>query len=165
MIRIIVVDDHPIIRKGIIQILEDLPGENYIEDVSNSNELFQKLRELSFNLIILDISMPGRSGIDLLPDLIQLYPEIPVLILSMYPEEQYAIRAIKSGAAGYLTKESAPNELLMAVKKVISGGKYITSSLGEKWLKTYLLRMIGPCISSCPTENTLCSVKLLKVKA
>ncbi|MCK5135701.1 MAG: response regulator transcription factor [Bacteroidales bacterium] len=132
MIRILIADDHPIVRKGIRQILSDLSGETHIVDVKNANNLIKALKTSDFDVIILDISMPGRSGLELLQDLHCDYPDIPVLILSIHPEEQYALRALKSGASGYLTKDSAPNELTRAVQKVLSGGKYITSSLAEK---------------------------------
>ncbi|MFH0758225.1 MAG: response regulator transcription factor [Bacteroidota bacterium] len=132
MARIIVADDHPIVRKGIIQILTELEGENHIEDVGSTNALLKKLGENSFDIIILDISMPGRSGLEILQDLVRTYPGVPVLILSMHPEEQYAIRALKSGASGYINKNVAPKELTKAVRKILNGGKYITSELAEK---------------------------------
>jgi two-component system invasion response regulator UvrY len=132
MIKILVADDHPIYRKGILQILSDLQGEKHIDDVENANSLLEKLNQDEFDIIILDISMPGRSGLEIMQEIICEYPGIPILILSMYPEEQYAIRAMKSGASGYLTKDSAPGELIVAVKKLLNGSKYITSSLADK---------------------------------
>jgi len=132
MISILIADDHPIIRQGIRQILADLPGDTTIEEAGSANELLSKIGNTGFDVIILDISMPGRSGLETLTDIKAKYPSIPVLILSMHPEEQYAFRALKSGASGYLTKGSAPLELIQAVQKVLSGGRYITSSLAEK---------------------------------
>ncbi len=132
MLRILVSDDHPIVRQGIKQILEDLTDEHAIDEVSNSNELIQKIRTTNYDILILDITMPGRSGLDILHDIKQFNDKLPVLIVSMHPEEQYAIRALKSGASGYLTKDSAPRELTRAVQKVLGGGKYITASLANE---------------------------------
>ena len=132
MISILIADDHPIMRQGIRQILADLPGETNIEEAGGANELFQKIGNTVFDVIILDISMPGRSGLDILMDIKVKHPSIPVLILSVHSEEQYALRTLKSGASGYLTKDSALEELPRAVRKVLSGGKYITSSLADK---------------------------------
>jgi two-component system, NarL family, invasion response regulator UvrY len=132
MISILIADDHPIMRQGIRQILADLPGETNIEEAGGANELFQKIENTVFNIIVLDISMPGRSGLDILVDIKVKHPSIPVLILSVHSEEQYALRSLKSGASGYLTKDSALEELPLAVKKILSGGRYITSSLADK---------------------------------
>ena len=132
MISILIADDHPIMRQGIRQILADLPGETNIEEAGGAYELFQKIGNTVFDVIILDISMPGRSGLDILMDIKVKHPSIPVLILSVHSEEQYALRTLKSGASGYLTKDSALEELPRAVRKVLSGGKYITSSLADK---------------------------------
>jgi len=132
MTTILIADDHPIMRRGIRQILSDLPGVSIIEEAGGANELFHKIDNTVFDVIILDISMPGRSGLDILVDLKAKYPSIPVLILSVHTEEQYALRTLKSGASGYLTKDSAMEELPRAVKKILNGGKYITSSLADK---------------------------------
>jgi two-component system, NarL family, invasion response regulator UvrY len=132
MVSILIADDHPLMRQGIRQILADLPDETNIEEAGGANELFQKIDATVFDIIILDISMPGRSGLDILMDIKVKHPSIPVLILSVHSEEQYALRTLKSGASGYLTKDSALEELPRAVKKVLSGGKYITSSLADK---------------------------------
>ena len=132
MISILIADDHPIIRQGIRQILGELPGETTIDEAASSHELLGMISNMVYDVIILDISMPGRSGLETLTEIKVKQPSIPVLMLSMYPEEQYAFRALKSGASGYLTKDSAPHELTKAVQKVITGGKYITSSLAEK---------------------------------
>jgi len=123
MINILIADDHPIFRKGILKMLSDVQGEKHIVDVENSNTLLEELKQNEFDIIILDISMPGRSGLEVMQEIISDYPGIPILILSMHPEEQYAIRALKSGASGYLTKDSAPNELTIAVKNILKGGK------------------------------------------
>jgi len=134
MIKVIIIDDHPVVLEGIRNILIRDPEMRFgnIEVARNGKELFKKLPGNSFNLIILDISLPGRSGLDLLQDIKREYPKIPVVILSMYPEEQYAVRALKLGASAYLTKMSAPEELITCLLKVNNGGRYITSSLAEK---------------------------------
>lgn len=128
----LVVDDHPIVRKGICQILNDISGNVRIAEASDAKEAIKEIRSRKFDVILLDINMPGRSGLDLLEDIKSIHPDIKILIVSMYPEEQYAIRALKSGASGYLTKESASNELLAAVEKVLQGGRYITQSIAER---------------------------------
>jgi len=132
MIKIIIADDHTIVRKGIKQLLEENDSIQVVDEASNGQELLEKIKKNKINLVLLDISMPGRSGIDILKQIKNDHPDLPVLILSMYPEEQYAIRALKSGASGYITKDSAPEELLTAIKKIISGRKYISSNLAEK---------------------------------
>jgi len=132
MIRILVVDDHTVVREGIKQILagqEDM----FVEDEAESGqEALNKLTKKNYDLILLDISMPGRSGLEILEEIRLKQPKLPVLILSMHPEEQYAVRTLRAGAAGYLTKASAPQELISAIRKVARGGKYVTASLAEK---------------------------------
>lgn len=132
MIRILVVDDHPIIRKGLKQIIEETYDLIVEEEASNGYEVLEKIQKKNFDVIILDLAIPGINGLDVLKQLKKIKPELPVLILSMYPEEQYAIRVLKAGASGYLTKESAPEELVSAIRKIKNGGKYISSSLAEK---------------------------------
>lgn len=128
----LVVDDHPIVRRGICQILNDISGNVRIAEASDAKEAIKEIRSNKFDVVLLDINMPGRSGLDLLEDIRSINPDIKILIVSMYPEEQYAIRALKTGASGYLTKESASNELLAAVEKVLQGGRYITQSIAER---------------------------------
>ena len=134
MIRVLITDDHPIVRQGIRQILEDDREQRFglIEEAANGNELLEKIGKTDFNVILLDISLPGRNGLELLCDLKRLTPETAVLILSIFPEEQYAIRALRLGAAGYLTKASAPEELIAAVVKASEGGRYITSAIADR---------------------------------
>jgi len=132
MIKILVVDDHPIIRKGLKQIIEETYDLIVEEEASNGYEVLEKIQKKNFDVIILDLAIPGINGLDVLKQLKKIKPELPVLILSMYPEEQYAIRVLKAGASGYLTKESAPEELVSAIRKIKNGGKYISSSLAEK---------------------------------
>ena len=129
--RIIIADDHALIRKGLKEILQQVEGLLLLDEAQNGSELLLKIEENDYDIIVLDISMPGKSGLDILKDLRNIKPEIPVLILSVYPEEQYAIRVLKAGAAGYLTKDSAPDELVSAIKKIVNGGKYISDSLAE----------------------------------
>lgn len=132
MLKILVVDDHAIVRKGVIQILEETPGvEATCHEASNAEEALQLVAKSSYGMVLLDISMPGVSGLDLLKELHRDHPELPVLLLSMHPEEQYAIRALSLGAVGYMTKESAPDELAIAVRKILAGGRYISASLAE----------------------------------
>jgi len=132
MIRILIADDHSIVRKGLKQILiEEFPDAR-IEEVNDGIELLNKAREEAWDILISDITMPGRNGLEALKQLKVEYPNIPVLILSMHPEDQYAIRALRAGASGYLTKESASDELVIAVRKILAGKRYITPTLAEK---------------------------------
>jgi two-component system invasion response regulator UvrY len=132
MIDVLIADDHTIVRKGLKQILADTPDVAVKEEAGSAQEVIKKIKAKTFDLVLLDISLPGRSGLDVLKQLKCLRPDLPVLVLSMHPEEQYAIRSIRAGASGYLTKDSAPEELLKAIRKVARGGKYITASLAEK---------------------------------
>jgi two-component system invasion response regulator UvrY len=128
----LVVDDHPVVRKGICQILEEVSGPVHISEASNAREALRKIRAGHFHLVLLDINLPDRTGLDLLEDLKNAHSDVKILMVSMYPEEQYAIRALKAGASGYLTKESASNELLAAIDKILHGGRYITQSIAER---------------------------------
>jgi len=139
MIKILLADDHTLVRKGLKQILLNTKDIERVDEASDGKETINKVSRKKYDLVLLDISLPGRSGIDVLKQLKCSKPELPVLILSMHPEEQYAVRSLRAGAAGYLTKESAPDELIKAIRKVANGGKYITSSLAEK-----LADEIGP---------------------
>ena len=132
MIKILIADDHPIVRKGLKEIIEETPGMKVIDEASNGQEVLKKIFQKDIHVVLLDISMPGRSGLDILRDIKRLKPKLVVLVLSMHPEEQYAVQALKEGASGYLTKKSAPDELLTALRKVSSGGKYVSSSLAER---------------------------------
>jgi two-component system, NarL family, invasion response regulator UvrY len=132
MLKILVADDHTIVREGLKQILGEVPDMIVAGEASDGASTLHKIREDRYDLVLLDIAMPGINGLDVLKQLKAEEPDVPVLMLSMYPEEQYAVRTLKAGASGYLTKESAPNELIAAIRKVCSGGKYITSSLAEK---------------------------------
>ncbi len=132
MIKILIADDHPVVRQGLKDIIEETPGMMVGDEANNGQEALEKIRKNDFDVVLLDISMPGRSGLDILKELKSEKPELSVLILSMHPEEQYAVRVLKAGASGYLTKESAPDELIAAIKKASKGRKYVSSSLAEK---------------------------------
>jgi DNA-binding NarL/FixJ family response regulator len=137
MIRIIIADDHAIVRKGLKQILAETSDMVVAGEAANGQEVLEQASKDDWDLVLLDIAMPGRGGIDILKQLRRERPKLPILILSMYPEEQYALRALKAGASGYLTKQSAPEELISAIRKVSQGRRYVSSSLAEK-LAAYL---------------------------
>ena len=132
MIRVLVADDHAVVRRGVVQILDEAPDLVAAGEASSGRQVLQKVQENGYDVLVLDIGMPDGSGLEVLHQLRTLRPELRVLILSMYPERQYALRALKAGAAGYLTKESAPDELVAAVRRIAQGGKYITQSLAEE---------------------------------
>ncbi len=132
--RVLVADDHAILRKGIRQILSEVPSVSTVDEATNGQEVLARTAKNLYDLVILDISMPGRSGLDILKQLKAERPRLPVLVVSMHPEEQYAMRALKAGASGYLTKESAPDELVVAVQKILEGGKYVSQSLAERFV-------------------------------
>ncbi|MCX5820215.1 MAG: response regulator transcription factor [Deltaproteobacteria bacterium] len=132
MIRILVVDDHAIVREGLKQILADVNDMAVRDEAAGGQEALNKIRSGEFDVVLLDISMPGRSGLEILKEIKAERPKLPVLILSMHAEEQYAVRALRAGASGYLTKASAPDELIGAIRKVSCGRKYVSSSLAEK---------------------------------
>ena len=131
MIKVLIADDHSVVRKGIKQILSEENDMKVTGEARNSQEVIEKIGKEKFDVLVLDITMPGKSGLEVLNDIKKLQPNTPILILSMHPEEQFAIRALRSGASGYLTKDSAPEELVTAVKKIHGGGKYVSDSLAE----------------------------------
>ncbi len=130
--RILIADDHIIVRRGLRQILLEGFPDAEIEEVPDAEELIKKTIQADWDVIISDLSMPGRSGLEALQQIKQIKPKIPVLILSIHPEEQYALRVLKAGAAGYLSKDLAPDELVNAVNRVLLGKKYITATIAEK---------------------------------
>jgi len=132
MIKIMVADDHAIVRKGIKQCVGDTEDIVVADEASNGDEVLIKALDNDYDVILLDITMPGRNGLDVLKELKNRKPELNVLILTMHPEEQYAKRVLKAGASGYLTKESAPQELILAIRRVAGGGRYISSTMAEK---------------------------------
>lgn len=131
MIKILIGDDHAIVRRGLKQIVEE-SSDMVVDEAKNGQEVLEKTQQTDYDILVLDISLPDRSGLDVLKHLRKIKPELPILILSIHPEEQYAIRVLKAGASGYLSKDSVPNELLNAIKKVSQGRKYVTASLAEK---------------------------------
>ncbi len=133
MLKLLVADDHAIVRKGIEQIIAASSTDIVVAaEASNGQEALERASKNEYDLVLLDIAMPGRDGLETLKELKHRCPKLPVLMLSMYPEEQYAVRALRSGASGYLTKESAAEELITAIRKISSGGKYVSTSLAEK---------------------------------
>ena len=132
MIKLIIADDHPIVREGLKQIIADSPHFTVSDEAGDGPELLDKVRKEDFDVIILDLKMPGMDGLDVLKQLKIEKPRIPVIILTVHPEAQYALRILRAGASGYLTKESVSDELITAIRKVHRGGKYISPSLAEK---------------------------------
>jgi two-component system invasion response regulator UvrY len=132
MLRILIVDDHAVIRKGLKQILLEAFPDVLIGEAIDAEDVLTKTIADEWDIIISDLSMPGRSGLDVVQDIKQRHPKTPVLILSIHPEEQYAIRALKSGAVGYMSKDVATDELVIAIKKVLSGKKYISPAIADK---------------------------------
>lgn len=131
-IKIIIADDHAIVREGLKQIVAEEKDMLVFGEAENASDLMELLNKEQWSIVVLDINMPGKSGLEALKDIKQIYPNLPVLILSMFSEDQYGLRAIKAGASGYLKKVSAPTELVIAIRKIVSGRKYINSSLAEK---------------------------------
>jgi len=131
MMRILIADDHAILRRGLIEILKRELEGTVCGEAENAEQTLAQVQGHDWDLVILDVTMPGRSGIDVLADLKRLRPKLPVLILSMHPEDQYGKRVLKAGASGYLNKDSAPEELIKAVRKVLAGGRYVSPALAE----------------------------------
>ena len=134
MIKILIADDHAVVRKGVKHILSDFPDRFVVYEATDGVEVLEKVQNERFDIIILDIAMPDKDGIETLKEIKSEKPKLPVLMLSMYPEEQFAMRALKSGASGYLTKESMPDELAKAIQKILRGGKYVSESLHDEML-------------------------------
>ncbi len=132
LINVLIVDDHALIREGLKKTLSGRPDMAVVGEADNVVELFKQLERLPVNVVLLDITMPGESGLDALKELHQNYPHVPVLILSFHPEHRFAVRALKAGASGYITKESATEELVQAVRKIASGGRYVSTALAEQ---------------------------------
>jgi DNA-binding NarL/FixJ family response regulator len=132
VIRILVADDHSVVRKGLMQIVADDPGMEVTGEAATGQEALELVRSRPFDVVILDIAMPGRGGLDILRDLKAEDPALKVLVLSMYPEEQYAIRSLRDGASAYLTKGCPPEELIQAIQTVAAGKRYITPSVADR---------------------------------
>lgn len=131
MIRVALCDDHPLVRRGMVQIISETSGISVVGEAENYADLTRVLREHECDVLVLDIEMPGKNGIEVLKQMRALYPKLRVLMLSMHPEDQYALRAMKAGASGYLTKKSAPDLLVEAVRVIHGGKKFITPELAE----------------------------------
>jgi len=132
MIRVLIADDHAVVREGLKRIVADSPDMEVAGEAANGHEVLDFARRHDCDLVLLDLAMPGKDGLDTLKELKLVRPHLPVLVLSVYPEEQYAVRLLRAGAAGYLTKESAPEELVAAIRKVSRGGRYVSESLAEQ---------------------------------
>jgi two-component system, NarL family, invasion response regulator UvrY len=132
MLKLLIVDDHEVVRRGVKTIFDEESGTMVFGEASTAPEALKRISEQDWDIVILDLSLPGRSGLDLLRELKHLRPRLPVLILSMHSEEQYARRALKAGASGYITKDSPRTELVRAVKRVVEGGKYVSATLAEQ---------------------------------
>jgi len=132
MIRVLIADDHAVVRQGLKQIVMENSDMEVAGEAGNGHEALDFARQHDCDLVLLDLAMPGKDGLDTLKELKLVRPQLPVLVLSVYPEEQYAVRLLKAGAAGYLTKESAPEDLVAAIRKVSRGGRYVSAALGEQ---------------------------------
>jgi two-component system invasion response regulator UvrY len=146
--RVLIADDHAVVRRGVREILEEAPLGLNVEEASSAGETLKAVRDNAYDIVLLDISFPDGSGLDVLRQIRLHCPQTSVLLLSMYPEEQYAQRALRLGASGYLTKDSAPNELVIAIQKVAVGGKYITQALAER-----LAEEIGMQVEKAPHQT------------
>ena len=132
MLRIIIADDHTIVRRGLKEIIKEEYPSALVEEVEDGESLVSKVFKEQWDIVITDINMPGKSGLDALHDIKQVYPKLPVLVLSVYSEDLYGIRVLKAGASGYLTKSAAPDELIKAIRAILLGKKYITPAIAEK---------------------------------
>lgn len=131
MLRILIADDHPLVRQGLKQTIRDDFGDATVREVSTGSEVLDAVQKDQWDVIILDLNLPDRNGLEVLKTIKEVRPDLPVVVLSMYPEEQYGVRVLKAGAAGYVTKESAPDELGKALKKALHGGRYVSPTLAE----------------------------------
>lgn len=131
-IRVVIADDHAIVRKGLVQIISETNDISVIGEAGNGNELLEKIAALNLDVVVMDIEMPGKSGWDVMIQLKIEWPRLPVIILSIFPEEDYAVKFFQAGASGYLNKSAAPELLVEAIRKVASGGKFISLNLAEK---------------------------------
>ncbi len=137
MLRVIIADDHPIVLKGLKDIIEESFSNARIDEAPRGYKLLNKIKDGDYDLALLDISLPDINGLEVLKEIKKIKPKLPVLVISMYPEEQYAARAIKAGAQGYLTKRSASDELVLAVRKILSGRRYVSPAFAEKMIMDF----------------------------
>lgn len=144
MVSILIADDHAVVRSGLKQILSDSLQEVTFGEAGTGQEAIREARKGGWSVVLLDINMPGKNGLEILRQLKDEYPHLPVLILSMHPEDQFAVRMLRAGASGYLTKETAPDELVKAVNKVLRGGRYVSATLAEKLAEDLQTGAQGP---------------------
>lgn len=147
MIRIVLADDHAIVREGLKRIVGEVPDLQVVGEAADGTQVMQRVRELDFDVLVLDLSMPGRSGLEVIKLVKAEKPKLRILVLSMHQETQYAVRTIKSGASGYLTKESAPAQLEQAIRKIAGGGAYISPEVAEQ-----LALGVMPGVEAAPHE-------------
>ena len=167
MIRVLIIDDHAIVRRGLAEVFADEFSELIIGQADNSRVALELITTQEWDIILLDINIPGRSGLDVLSEIKRLRPQTPVLVISAYPEEEFAIRALKLGASGYLSKSSASGEIVVAAKKAIAGGKYVTAVLAEKLAATVggdLQRAPHECLSGRELQVLQMIAKGLTIK-
>ncbi|MFP4532188.1 MAG: response regulator [Desulfobacterales bacterium] len=136
MVKVFIADDHAVVRQGLKQIISEVSDMHVLGESDNGFEVIDHVKTGNYDMAILDITMPGPNIIDLVKQIHQIKPQMPILVLSIHPEEQYAVRVLRCGASGYLTKESAPEELVNAIRKLSKGGKYVSATLAEKLLFT-----------------------------
>lgn len=146
-LRILIADDHAVVRRGVIQLLAETVRPGIVDEAEDAASAIRKAAERDWDIVILDISLPGRTGLEALAEIKRLRPATPVLMLSMHPEDQYAIRALRSGASGYLTKDQAPEEIAKAVRRILAGGRYVSQELAEK-----LAAALDPAMDRAPHE-------------
>jgi len=166
-LRVLIVDDHTILRKGLRNILVQSPEIKTVDESPDGPGAVEAIQRKPFDVVILDISMPGQSGLETLKQIKAIKPGLPVLILSMHPEEEYAVRCIRAGASGYLTKESAPDQIMDAINRVIVGRKYITPALAECMAEDYAGNRTGfphELLSDREFQIMLLLVKGMKIK-
>ena len=132
MIQVLIADDHAMVREELCQIVREQTSDIGIDEAENGQEVLEKLQQAPYDVLVMDISMPGRNGLEILREVHLAYPALPVLILSMHPEEIYAMRILKSGASGYLTKGYAPDKLVTAIQTIAGGGTYVSDKLAER---------------------------------
>ncbi len=132
MIRVLIADDHPIVREGLRRIAGDQPGITVVAEAASATEALARVADTAFDVLLLDVSMPGPTFIEVLQQVRKEHPTVKVLVLSVHPEDQWAVRALRAGAAGYLTKDHSPEQLIEAIRRVYRGGKYVTAALAEK---------------------------------
>ncbi|MCD6282825.1 response regulator transcription factor [bacterium] len=148
MTKVLIVDDHAIVREGLKQILAEIPGMVVAGEATTGEEALETIESQYYDVVVLDISLPDMSGLEILKQIKARHPQLVVLMLTIHPEEQYAVRVLQAGASGYLTKDTAPDELAAAVKKVAEGGRYVSPTLAEK-----LAFDLGPKAKAAPHES------------